>query len=132
LIQRSPEHWRQVEAFALAIAQQNGADPEFVRLFAVLHDSCREDEMADPDHGLRAANLAQGLHGRLFHLPEPMLERLLIACRDHDKGLTSADLHIGTCWDADRLDLPRVGIIPDARFFSTQTARTMLPKPRTL
>ena len=30
---------------------------------------------------------------------------------------------IGTCWDADRLDLGRVGIIPSSDFMSTQAGK---------
>ena len=29
---------------------------------------------------------------------------------------------VGTCWDADRLHLPRVSIVPDPALLSTQTA----------
>ena len=30
---------------------------------------------------------------------------------------------IGTCWDADRLDLGRVGIVPQPKFMSTAFAK---------
>ena len=30
---------------------------------------------------------------------------------------------IGTCWDADRLDLGRVGVIPSVDFMSTQDGK---------
>ena len=44
-------------------------------------------------------------------------------CEYHDKGMTSKDLDVGCCWDADRLDLMRVGIYPDKSYLSTKTAR---------
>lgn len=125
-----PVHWRQVERFGLAIAKENGANPEFVRLFAVLHDSRRENETSDPEHGLRAAMLAKELHGKLFVLDQPMLDKLLACCTNHDKGATSTDLEVGTCWDADRLDLPRVCVTPDERYLSTSVAKAMLVKGR--
>jgi uncharacterized protein len=121
-----PVHWRQVEKFGLMIARENGADPEFVKLFAVLHDSCRENENHDPEHGLRAAALAKRLRGRLFVLDDVMLEKLVVCCTNHDKGETSSDPEIGTCWDADRLDLPRVCVTPDKHYFSTDAAKRML------
>ena len=121
-----PVHWRQVEKNGLAIAAENGASTEFVRLFAALHDSCRENESFDPEHGLRAATLAKELRGRLFDLDDVMLDKLVVCCTKHDKGATSPDLEIGTCWDADRLDLPRVGITPDEQYFSTEAAKRML------
>ena len=37
---------------------QHPADEEVVRLFAVFHDSCRENEHRDPQHGPRGARLA--------------------------------------------------------------------------
>ncbi|MGB5446898.1 MAG: hypothetical protein WBM99_15485, partial [Psychromonas sp.] len=35
----------------------------------------------------------------------------------------STDPTIGTCWDADRLDLGRYGIYPKAQFLSTEAAK---------
>ena len=32
-------------------------------------------------------------------------------------------IKVQTCWDADRLDLGRVGIYPDAQFLCTNTAK---------
>lgn len=34
----------------------------------------------------------------------------MLACRDHEFGRTSSDPTIGSCWDANRLDLDRVGV----------------------
>ena len=121
-----PIHWKQVEKHGLAIAAERGANLEFVRLFAVLHDSCRENETFDPEHGLRAAKLAKELRGKLFDLDDVMFDKLLTCCTKHDKGETSTDLEIGTCWDADRLDLPRVCVTPEERYFSTVAAKKML------
>ena len=36
---------------------------------------------------------------------------------------TTDDPTIGTCWDADRLDIGRVGIIPHERFMSTAAGK---------
>ena len=38
------------------------------------------------------------------------------------RGDPHADPTIGTCWDADRLDLWRVGITPHVRFLCTAAA----------
>ncbi len=41
----------------------------------------------------------------------------------HNIGKTSKDRTIGTCWDADRLDLMRVDMYPEVEYLSTRTAR---------
>ena len=117
-----PDHWQRVERNALELAPHTpGVDALIVRLFAVLHDSNRHNESWDPEHGARAADWARALSesATLFHLDAVRLELLCDAMVRHDKGQTSADPTIGTCWDADRLDLPRVGIRPATRFMST-------------
>ena len=44
---------------------------------------------------------------------ESGLDQLVYACQYHSDGLTEADTTVQTCWDADRLDLGRVGIKPN-------------------
>ena len=51
------------------------------------------------------------------------LDMLVHACEFHSDGLTEADATIQACWDADRLDLGRVGIRPDPRRLCTAAAR---------
>ena len=73
----------------------------------------------DPGHGPRAADTLATLIGVLFTLDPERLALLEQAIRHHTDGATSTDPTIGTCWDADRLDLGRVGKRPEARFMST-------------
>jgi uncharacterized protein len=51
------------------------------------------------------------------------MELLVTACSLHTCGGVSDVLTIGTCWDADRLDLARFGIVPDPELLSTAAAR---------
>ncbi|MCA9794566.1 MAG: hypothetical protein KC910_22315, partial [Candidatus Eremiobacteraeota bacterium] len=44
---------------------------------------------------------------------------------DHEKGRVSQDPTIGACWDADRLDLDRVGKAPDPDLMSTPTGKKL-------
>jgi uncharacterized protein len=116
------DHWQRVERNALDLAPHTpGVDVLIVRLFAVLHDSNRHNESWDPEHGARAADWARELNesAKLFRLDDARLDLLCDAMARHDKGQVSDDPTIGTCWDADRLDLPRVGIRPATRFMST-------------
>ncbi len=120
-----PPHWKRVEENGLHIAQTNNADVTVVKLFAVLHDSKRENDGYDPQHGQRAAEHAKELHGTFFTIEPSQLELLCLACELHHQGATSDDPTLGACFDADRLDLPRVGIQPDPNFMSTEEGRAM-------
>ena len=42
----------------------------------------------------------------------------------------TSDPTVGACWDADRLDLPRVWITPDPALLSTARAHEGLPEHR--
>jgi uncharacterized protein len=114
-----PAHWKRVECNGILLASRTGADVAVVRLFALFHDSRRENDMTDPDHGLRGAQYARTLRGSLFELDDDRFELLAYACTWHTDRDRSDDPTVGTCWDADRLDLGRVGMIPNARLMST-------------
>lgn len=121
-----PDHWERVEAHGLRLAAATAAaDLVVVRLFGILHDVERQNESFDPQHGPRAAALVEWLNGDLFSIHEEQLELLSYACRRHADGLTSDDPTVGCCWDSDRLDLPRVGILPDREFMSTPLGRSL-------
>lgn len=116
-------HWARVYENGLRLAGETGAIADVVRLFAVLHDCRRINEGTDPDHGPRAAELARTLRGRLFELPDHEFELLHRACAGHTHERTHPDVTIRTCWDADRLDLGRVGIMPHPKYLGTEAAR---------
>ena len=94
-----------------------------IELFAFLHDSRRLNDGHDPEHGLRAAEFARSLAGSAFELEPVDLELLMTACRDHSDGRNEGDRTVLTCWDADRLDLGRVGIRPRPDLLCTDAAR---------
>ena len=119
-----PQHWQTVAAFCLMLARQTpGADEAVALLFGVLHDCLRVDDHRDPHHGRRAGALARAMHGGLFHLEPPQLQVLETALSLHVDGLVSADPAIGVCWDADRLHLWRIGVVPDPTLLSTAAGR---------
>lgn len=119
-------HWARVAENGLRIAEDNGGDLEVVRLFALFHDSCRVNEQIDHGHGERGAELAVSLRGSLLHLEDERFELLYAACALHTDGLTEAEATLEACWDADRLDLGRVGITPRRRFLCTAVAQELL------
>lgn len=119
------DHWDRVAAYGAFLGARNGADLEVVRLFALLHDSQRFEEGADPEHGPRAALYASEMC--TFLQPDQLL-KLMLACRDHDRGRTHDDPTIGACWDADRLDLDRVCINCDPAYMSTVDGKRLALK----
>ena len=116
-------HWARVRVNGLRLAEATGANVRVVELFAFLHDSRRENDGWDPEHGPRAARLARKLAGVAFELEARELALLEAACRDHSEGGTEGDITVLTCWDADRLDLGRVGVRPEPRRLCTDAAR---------
>ena len=118
-----PDHWRRVERNGLLLATRTGVDTDIVRLFALFHDSRRENDGCDDGHGGRGAEYAASLRGTAFELPDDRFELLRYACVWHTDGDRHDDLTIATCWDADRLDIGRVGVVPDPEFMSTEFGR---------
>jgi len=116
-------HWARVRWNGLRLAERTGADPRIVELFAFLHDSQRHHDGGDRGHGPRASAVAAELNGRYFQLDDGELELLSYACEQHTFGGTDAHPTVQTCWDADRLDLGRVGIRPDPARLCTDAAR---------
>jgi uncharacterized protein len=118
-------HWLQVANVGVQLLRAGGdAHPPTVFLFALLHDSQRQAEGNDPDHGARAARLARQLAGQHFHLEPDQLDILCNALARHDRGQITEDPTIGVCWDADRLTLSRLSIEPDPDRLSTSAGRS--------
>lgn len=117
------QHWRAVAEVGLRLLPETRkADGIVVFLFSLFHDSMRENENTDPEHGARGGELARELHGRLYALPEPRLDLLVRACGEHTDARFSDDPTLGVCFDSDRLNLWRVGKVPEAKFLSTDAA----------
>ena len=116
-------HWERVWENGMQLAEQTGADREVVGYFALFHDARRFNEGRDPDHGRRGAELAAQWRGELFHLHDEAFDQLWFACVHHTDGMTEGDLSVQVCWDADRLDLPRVGIQPEPHRLCTEAAK---------
>lgn len=119
------QHWARVRKYGLELARHTGARTDVVELFAFLHDSCREEDGLDLDHGRRAADFAAELFGHQVLIDKEGFDLLCEAMAYHNEGLTEADVTVQTCWDADRLDLTRLDIDPDPDRLCTAAARRM-------
>jgi uncharacterized protein len=124
------DHWYRVWQNAKMLnGEESLADMEVVALFCLFHDSMRVNDGDDSHHGLRAIKLWERLNevlpGLNQHYTQQQDELFFEACVEHSNGETSSDPTIAVCWDADRLDLHRVGIWPDPRFMSTEEGVTL-------
>lgn len=113
-------HWQRVERNGLLLAT-NDVNTTIVRLFAYLHDKWRVDDWEDLEHGKRAAEHLPELRSTLLAgLADDEFEQLRKACELHTVCHRTGDITINTCFDADRLDLMRVGITPDPERMATE------------
>lgn len=117
------DHWLRVLINGRLIAETNGADIQIVEHFALLHDVMRVSEDFDPGHGERAGDFAFGLWGTWIKLSEWQVLKLRKICRAHSAGYISEDVTAQTCWDADRLDIGRLGIKPNPKYLATNISR---------
>ena len=118
-------HWTRVARVGRELARETrGANVAVVEAFAALHDSQRRADRNDRDHGARAALVARRLRKEsVLEVDDAELDVLCYALRHHDRGWVTSNPTIGCAWDADRLDLPRVGIAPALELLSTAAAR---------
>ncbi len=116
-------HWSRVRINGLKLSETTGANTKIVELFAFLHDSKRLDDNYDLQHGLRAAEFISTINDSYLFLNSQELDLLRYACIHHSEGKLIADITIQICWDADRLDLGRVGIKPNPNYLCTEAAK---------
>jgi len=107
----------------LRLASSEGGDQTVITLFAIFHDACRKNQSIDPGHGARGAALSKQLLQGHPEVSQNQVRLLAQACQDHTRGKIKADITVQICWDADRLDLARVGIMPKLSRLCTVSAK---------
>lgn len=126
-------HWERVLVNGLMLKQMlpDHVSEDVLFLFALFHDSKRENEEYDILHGMRGADYFKRCHDEglipLHLIPtdlEPMqiISTVVKACSYHTMNLFDGNSRVAACFDADRLDLERVGIYPDITKLNYQTA----------
>lgn len=121
-----PAHWRAVAQAGWYIANATPeVDPLVVYLFAALHDTQRHNEYSDPEHGERAALVCGGLFGEgKLPISTQQYLALHLALREHNGAHPDRFSNVvKACFDADRLNLWRVGKIPDPDLLGTDYAK---------
>ena len=119
------EHWDRVYRNGRKLLTQE-VDSLVVGLFAYLHDVCRESDSSDLHHGERASILVGQLRDTLLKdLSDVQINLLKEACRLHTVKHKTGDPTIDACFDADRLDLGRVGVTPDPERLATEIGKRL-------
>jgi len=121
----SISHWARVYDIGMKLTEHTGANWKVVQLFSVFHDSRRHNEHLDRKHGKRGAELAAKLREACCpSLADDEFHLLHQVCCLHTRTSTHEDITVQTCFDSDRLDLGRVGIIPKAKYLCTDIAKS--------
>ena len=120
-------HMRRVEAFGILLAKEmKEVDNDIVHWFAYLHDIKREKDDGDLNHGEKAAEYIELIRNRyLSELTNDQIDKLKKACALHTNTLKTGDPTIDVCFDADRLDLPRVNIKTDPNKMATKIGKDL-------
>lgn len=119
-------HWQRVERNGILLSIQNGRirddiNIRVVRYFAYLHDKCRLNNGRDVEHGNKVADMIPNLRTTILReLTDEEVILLEEACRYHTTKRRTGNPTIDVCFDADRLDLGRVGISPNPKLMATE------------
>ena len=124
------KHWDRVAKFGRLLYQE-GADMDVIMAFAYLHDSERMDNAEDVNHGKRASKLIDAIrYSQLKELSDEQIEKLKRACELHTIEHRTGDITIDICFDADRMDLLRVGIVPLPERMATKRGAELVSNPK--
>lgn len=122
------EHWDRVYDNGRLLQTQE-VNPVVLGLFAYLHDACRVNDCYDEKHGPRAAAMIDTLRDSLLKdVSDYDIHLLKEACRLHTVCHKTGDPTIDACFDADRLDLGRVGVTPDPEKMATEKGKEIARK----
>jgi len=116
-------HLERVAILSGRLADALGEDVESAVVMGFLHDSARRDDRGGPGHAHDSAVLARRLLGRFY--PDMDADRICDAIERHADGETTADPLTACLWDADRLELKRLGRTIDTDLLSTEAAKRL-------
>lgn len=115
------DHLRQVAYWAGRFAISIGACMKTAIIGGYLHDCAREDDGGGTNHVDESAKLANRIIEKYWH--DINVEKIHEAIFHHADGFVSDDPIVGCIWDADRMTLTRLGIMPKLEFLSTTIAK---------
>lgn len=119
-------HWLRVIDIGITLAYHNNVDPNFVIAFGLLHDSARTHDQHCFEHGPAACDVINKFRD-LIPLDDTQISELKTAVGFHTTAHPHPEQNIShelkCCWDSDRLDLLRVGIVPANEYLYTKQAK---------
>lgn len=123
-----PHHWFRVIEIGLRLAEADPEiDPDVIIAFGLLHDSGRTHDHHCMMHGKVAGAYVIPALINLIPLSSEQMMLAVIACTNHTSAMPGDfplyDNTLLACFDADRLDLWRVGILPDNKYLFTEAAK---------
>ncbi len=144
-----PRHWVRVHRFGTLMADEYGLDSEkrrCVEIFAWTHDLVREDDGPGNQHARDGAAYLDIVLPQVFGgLTAQQTAAIRAAIHYHSDGMAAEEAYyrgyldgtgwdeataiqvIGCCWDADRLDLMRLGRRPRPDLMSTEHWQALVP-----
>lgn len=122
-------HWARVLENGLKLADATGGGSTGRDVVLPLSRFATCERLLRPRAQPSGRRIRPYMRGTLLHLNDADFEQIFEACRLHTNGLMTGDITLQVCWDADRLDLGRVGITPDPKRLCTDAARRLLRGP---
>lgn len=117
-------HLRRVAILAGRLANAVGEDVESAVVMGFLHDSARKNDGNDIEHAHDSAALARELMEKFY--PHLDVDRICEAIEGHADGEVTTDPLTACLWDADRLELKRIGRTVDVDLLSTGIAKRLV------
>lgn len=115
------QHLRQVAFLAGRFAYSLNVDYKTAIIGGYLHDCARSDDGGGNSHAHESAFLAKRIIETNWSSTD--IDKIFYAIYYHADGLNTNDPFIGCIWDADRLNLVRLGLIPKVELLSTEFAK---------
>ena len=96
-------------------------------LGCLLHDIGRGYEINNQTHGGAGESISREILNMYYNSECFDFEKIIYAVKNHDKGLVTPDITIGSIWDADRLSLYRFkNRVINEKLLSTERAKDIL------
>ncbi len=118
-------HWNKVHENLKMIANYQYINNDVSIAFAYLHDCKRQEHGLDINHGQRASEFIKTLNLPMFSWDIALLCEI---CELHSEPGLHKDPTIAACIDADRLEIVRVGIIPEVSYMNTEIGKYVAAK----